>query len=98
MFLSAVVTGFGRASPSKHRVRNVSSNGACIDQAEALRPGQTVVVDIGMLEAVGATVKWVEGALAGLKFAHPIRIDAAKSRPKPAHVQQGWNRAPSSRW
>lgn len=90
VFLSAVVTGFGQPAPTMHRARNVSPNGVCIDRAEALRPGQTVVVDIGMLEEVGATIKWVAGALAGLRFAHPIPIEAAKTRPKPEHVRQGW--------
>jgi hypothetical protein len=98
VFLSAVVTGFGQSVPTTHRARNVSPNGVCVDKAETLKRGQTVVVDIGMLEAVGATVRWVEGTLAGLKFAHPIRIDAAKTRPKPAHIQQGWAGAvPSGR-
>jgi hypothetical protein len=98
VFLSAVVTGFGQSAPTTHRARNVSTNGVCVDRAETLKRGQTVVVDIGMLEAVGATVRWVNGTLAGLKFAHPIPIDAAKTRPKPAHVQHGWNRAtPSTR-
>lgn len=89
VFLSAVVTRFGGA-PTKHRVRNVSPNGACIDGAEMLKQGQTVVIDVGQLAEVGATVRWVKAGMAGLKFAHPVSIDAAKTRPKPAHVQQGW--------
>lgn len=92
VFLSALVTGFGQASPTTHRARNVSPNGVCVDGAATLKRGQTVVVDVGMLEAVGATVRWVDGALAGLKFAHPINIDAAKTRPKPEHIRQGWSR------
>lgn len=91
VFLSAVVTGFGTGGPTTHRARNLSSNGVCVDKPQSLRQGQTVVVSIGLLEEVGATVQWVEAALAGLKFAHPISIDAAKTRPKPAHVEQGWS-------
>lgn len=90
VFLSAVVTRFGRDETSRHRVRNLSTRGACVDQAAMLQRGQTVLIDVGVLEEVGATVAWVAGGLAGLSFAHPIRIDAAKTRPKPAHIQQGW--------
>lgn len=93
VFLSALVTRFGQSGASKHRVRNLSPNGACIDGADAMRQGQTVLIDVGLLEEVGATVRWVAGGLAGLKFAHPIRIDSAKTRPKPAHVQHGWHQA-----
>lgn len=90
VFLSALVTRFGAAAPTRHRVRNLSASGACIDQADVLRQGQTIVVDVGQLAEVGATVRWVDGGLAGLQFAQQIRMDAAKTRPKPAHVQQGW--------
>lgn len=95
VFLSAAVTRFGGGAPTRHRVRNVSPNGACVDGADSLRQGQTVVIDVGQLAEVGATVRWVKAGMAGLKFAHPISIDAAKTRPKPAHVQQGWH---GDRW
>lgn len=91
VFLSAVVTCFGQSAPTKHRVRNVSPHGACIDQADGLRAGQTVLVSVGLLEEVGATVQWVQAGQAGLKFATSIRPEAAKTRPKPTHVQQGWS-------
>lgn len=93
VFLSAVITCFGQGSPTKHRVRNLSPNGACVDQAEPLRPGQTVLIDVGTLEEVGAVVRWKRDSLAGLKFAHAIPIDAAKTRPKPEHLAQGWQAA-----
>ena len=93
VFLSATVTQFGQAAPSKHRVRNLSANGACIDQAAALKAGQTVLLEVGTLEEVGATVRWVTGDLAGLQFAHAIALTDAKARAKPAHVRQGWNGA-----
>ena len=92
VFLSALVTRFGAVEPTRYRVRNLSASGACIDQAEVLRQGQTIVVDVGQLAEVGATVRWVKAGLAGLRFAQQIHTDAAKTRPKPAHVQQGWNR------
>ena len=57
VFLSAVVTCFGHSAPTKHRVRNVSARGACIDQADALRAGHMVLVTVGLLEEVGATVQ-----------------------------------------
>ena len=94
VFLSAAVTCFGTAEPTRHRVRNLSDHGACIDQAGMLRPGQTVLVDIGEIEELGATVQWVAADLAGLKFAHLIRRTAAKWRPKPPHIQQGWTALP----
>lgn len=89
VFLSAVITCFGGSAPTRHRVRNLSPNGACVDQASKLRKGQMVTIHVGLLEEVGATVAWVEGDLAGFAFAHPIKVDAAKSRPKPAHLTAG---------
>lgn len=94
VFLSGLVTGFGQSAPTRHRVRNLSPNGACIDGAGALKQGQTVLIDVGVLAEVGATVAWVDGGMAGLKFAHPIEIGAAKTRPKPAHVEHGWGADP----
>lgn len=91
VFLSAVVTRFGEVARTRHRVRNLSPNGARIDQAAMLRRGQTVLIDVGLLEEVGATIAWVEAEQAGLRFAHAIDIGAAKTRAKPPHVEQGWN-------
>lgn len=56
VFLTAVVTRFCQPKPTRHRVRNLSSRGACIDQAAMLRTGQTVVIDVGTLAEVGATI------------------------------------------
>lgn len=94
VFLSASVTRFGEPLPTRHRVRNLSINGACIDQAAMLRQRQTILIDVGVLAEVGATIMWVVGDLAGLKFAHPIAIGSAKSRTKPEHVAVGWNADP----
>ena len=53
-----------------------------------LRPGATVLVSVGVLKAIGATVVWVKDDLAGLRFAETIDPDAARSKaiiapPKP---------------
>lgn len=93
VFLSAVITAFGSGT-SKHRVRNISTSGVCVDQAEGLKLGQTVAIALGILGDVGATVMWIDKGLAGLRFAQPIELTAAKTRPKPAHVEQGWGAEP----
>lgn len=80
VLLAAEIAGFGGGVPSKHRVRDLSSSGARIDHASNLRAGSTVLVSVGVLQAVGATVVWVKGDLAGLKFAEPIDPDAARSK------------------
>lgn len=82
VFLSAEIMVFGSADITVHRVRNVSTTGVCVDKATALRKGQTVLITVGNLSAVGATVVWVEGGLAGLKFAQ--QIDPAAARAKAA--------------
>ena len=80
VLLGAVITGFGGGEPTKHRIKDLSVNGARIDRAEDLRSGSTVLVTVGILEAVGATVVWVKDSMAGLKFAQ--RIDPEKARSK----------------
>lgn len=51
-----------------------------VDQAQSLRVGATVLVSVGELEEVGATVVWVEGGSAGLRFAQTIDPHAARSK------------------
>ena len=80
VMLRAVVTCFGGATPSEHRVRDLSSGGIRIDQADALKAGATVLVSVGALEAVGATVRWVKDGSAGLAFAELIEPAAARTR------------------
>ncbi|WP_332790761.1 PilZ domain-containing protein [Sphingomonas sp. GB1N7] len=80
VLLAAEISGFGSTAPSKHRIKNLSVSGAQIDHAGALRPGSTVLVTVGTLEAIGATVIWVDEELAGLKFAESI--DPARARSK----------------
>jgi hypothetical protein len=90
VFLTAHVRVFGGEEASTHRARNLSETSVCLDQAESLTAGQTVLIKIGLLDDVGASVIWSEKGLAGLRFAQPINPDAAKRRPKPLHVEQGW--------
>lgn len=91
VLLGAEICGFGGGVPSKHRVKDLSASGARIDRAGTLRPGATVLVSVGVLKAVGATVIWVRDDLAGLRFAETIDPDAARSKaiiapPRPAPV------------
>ncbi|WP_337846347.1 PilZ domain-containing protein [Sphingomonas sp.] len=88
VLLGAEICGFGGGAPTKHRVKDLSVSGAKVDRAGTLRPGATVLVSVGVLKAVGATVIWVKDDLAGLRFAELIDPDAARSKaiiapPKP---------------
>ena len=56
VFLGARIAGFGGGQPTQHRVRDLSSRGARVDRAGALKAGATVLVSVGMLEEIGATV------------------------------------------
>lgn len=80
VLLGAVIENFGRGAPTQHRVRDLSTTGVRIDRAGTLRPGATVVITVGSLEAVGATVVWVRDDLAGLKFAQPVDVASARSK------------------
>jgi len=88
VLLGAEICGFGGGAPTKHRIKDLSAGGARIDRAGTLRAGATVLVSVGVLKAVGATVVWVKDDLAGLRFAETIDPDAARSKaiiapPKP---------------
>ncbi|MBR0551961.1 PilZ domain-containing protein [Stakelama marina] len=80
VFLSALVERFGAKETSKHRVRNISRNGACIDTAQAFKRGETVLITVGDLECVGSTVRWIEGSRAGVQFAMAIDISSATAK------------------
>lgn len=80
VLLGAEICGFGGGAPTKHRIKDLSVSGARIDRAEGLKPGATVLVSVGVLKAVGATVIWVKDDLAGLRFAETIDPDAARSK------------------
>lgn len=88
VLLGAEICGFGGGVPTKHRIKDLSASGARVDRAGALKQGATVLVSVGVLKAVGATVIWVKDDLAGLRFADSIDPDAARSKaivapPKP---------------
>lgn len=104
VFLSTTLERFGSLEATQHRVRDLSPEGMRIDQAAALPLGSTVLVSVGSLEAVGATVMWAKEGWAGLKFATPIDPDKARVKaavppksvaaaPRPAS-----NRAPTAGW
>jgi hypothetical protein len=100
VLLSATVERFGGGAATKHRVRDLSPGGVRIDQAADLREGATVLVTVGALQAIGATVIWVRDGTAGLKFAHAIDPNDAKAKvavaARPAAVPA--DNAPKAGW
>jgi hypothetical protein len=104
VFLSATVERFGGGAPTRHRVRDLSTGGVRLDQATMLQTGATVLVSVGALEAVAATIVWVKDGQAGIKFAEAIDPDAARARaavaPRPAQQGAGSSApgAPSVGW
>ena len=81
VMLSATIEQFGAAGiATKHRVRDLSTGGVRIDGAAGFRPGATVLVTVGALESVGATVVWVKDGWAGLKFAELVDPDQARAK------------------
>lgn len=89
VMLSATIERFGSGKSTRHRIRDLSATGVRIDQADDLPVRATVVVTVGALEAVAATVMWAKDGAAGLKFATPVRPEAARAKaaiaPRPAH-------------
>lgn len=82
VMLSATVRSEAGAIPTLHRVRDISTGGMRIDGASSLKPGLTVLVSVGAIENVDATVKWVRQDFAGLAFS--IDIDPLDARKKAA--------------
>lgn len=80
VMLNAIVEYFGGGTPTTHRIRDLSEGGIRLDQAAALRVGSTVLISVGLLEAIGATVRWVVDDRAGLEFAEPIDPEQARTR------------------
>lgn len=79
VMLMAIVEQFGGTAATKHRVRDLSVGGIRIDNVTGLRTGATVLISVGSLQAVGATVQWVRDGFAGLAFAEHINpADAHK--------------------
>jgi hypothetical protein len=68
-----------------------------------LQAGATILVSVGALQAVAATVVWARDGQAGIKFAEPIDPDAARARaavaPRPAASPSAApSGAPSAGW
>ncbi|MEG3180750.1 PilZ domain-containing protein [Sphingomonas sp. LT1P40] len=80
VLLGAEICGFGGGTPTRHRIKDLSMTGARIDRAGMLKSGSTVLVSVGTLQAVGATVVWVKDDVAGLRFVEAIDPDAARSK------------------
>ena len=80
MLLAAEVSRFSDPAVTKHRIRDLSPHGARLDKADALRRGETILVAVGSLAAIGATVIWVADEAAGLRFFEKIDPDAARSK------------------
>ena len=87
VMLMATVEHFRGSAPTRHRVRDLSTGGAKIDNADKMLAGETLQISIGAAQAITATIKWVRGNSAGLSFEEPINIDEARknvaSQPKP---------------
>lgn len=105
VMLSATLERFGGGAPTKHHVRDLSPGGIRIDQADGMTTSASVLISVGVLEAVGATVKWVVDGCAGLAFAEQIDPEQARMRAaiaprgaaRPADVRSAAP-APGSGW
>jgi len=80
VLLTATLERFGSSETTRHRVRDLSPNGMRIEQASGLKVGATVLVAIGRLEAVGATIAWVREGSAGLSFSEAVNPDEARAK------------------
>lgn len=80
VLLSATLERFGSAETTKHRVRDLSPHGMRIDQTAGLHLRATVLVTVGQLKAVGATIAWIKEGAAGVKFAKAIDPDRARGK------------------
>ena len=67
------------------RLRNVSATGTQIECPEHLTVGSEPLLELGPDLSISATVAWVVGDQAGLRFAKPFDLrDLARSRPEVA--------------
>lgn len=80
VMLGASIERFGEGKTTKHRIRDLSPGGVRIDQAAGLAVDATVLVTVGTLDSVGATVVWVKDGWAGLQFAREIDPAAARAK------------------
>ncbi|MFG6282002.1 PilZ domain-containing protein [Sphingomonas sp. S6] len=84
-----VMTADGRSR--ERRVRNLSRHGACIEHDNDLSTGATVMLHMGSMPDLVATVRWVSDRLAGLSFNELIDLDEAR-KPRGVGVtpRAGW--------
>jgi hypothetical protein len=80
------------------RIRNISSTGAMIECTALLTAGSEPLLELGPDLSVSATVAWVLGDQAGLRFSSPFELhDLTRSRPQlagshwepPAYLETG---------
>ncbi len=75
------------------RLRNLSETGAMIECSAPLRVGAEPMLELGEVIQLGATVAWVAGDTAGLRFNEPFDLtELASARPEVASAR--WD-APS---
>lgn len=96
VLLAAEVSRFGNSAVTKHRLRNLSPNGAKLDKADALRRGETILIEVGSLPAIGATVMWVDRGDAGVKFFEAIDPATARAKTIVKTTPTRWALAPSN--
>jgi len=90
VIVRAVVTTPGH-DDAERRVRNLSRSGACIDHGGELATGMTVLLQMGTIVGLPASVMWVTDTLAGLQFAERIDLEEArKPRGTGAVPKAGW--------
>lgn len=70
-----------REPVARARVLNLSVHGVCIADPGGLSAGEELLVSLGSIERLCATVMWVRPGQAGLRFEHGINLDAARERP-----------------
>lgn len=80
VLLGAVISRPDGSNESRHRIKDLSTTGARVDHAGDLAPQSMVLISVGALQAIAATVIWVKGDVAGVEFATPIDPDAARSK------------------
>ena len=75
----------------ERRIRNLSATGGCMDVAADLAPGDQISLDMGALTGLDAKVMWVSAGVAGISFAAPVDLSAArKPRGATVAVAAGW--------
>ncbi len=64
-----------RAASEVVRLRNISCTGAMVETSLPLHIGEVVSLEIGLLNALDADVRWIKDGRAGLKFMQPIDLE-----------------------